>query len=617
MSTAAGILFIAPGNRALFLKRGSTAPDHPSEWCFPGGHADEGETALQTALRETLEETGYDASSDEVTLLTRAITPNTQTAVSPAAVAPAPGAASLPVEPGAGAAPETTDFTTFAVRLKGEFTPLLCEEHTGYAWAPISEPPQPMHPGCQIALDRLDMDELGVAEAMAAGRLTSPQTYKNVTLWAMRITGTGVSYRSGLKEFVWRDPAVYLNDRFLKRCNGLAVIWEHPKKAVLDSQEYSDRNVGSIMVPYINGNEVWGIAKVYDAAANGLMAEGRLSTSPSVVLSATKGDNTKMLLDDGTALLIEGEPVLLDHLAVCEHGVWDKGGEPTGILNDSTGDLIMADEDKTKEEERGDADVGTKLDKLLSFCDSMERRMDAIERSDAARRDAEEEAEEKMADKRKDGEGEDDKPAFLKKDAKKDGEEDDEPTEVVADKRKDGEGEEKEEAKDTAMADAVSEIVAENARLRARMADIERTMPRDINDADAIALADEQARADDLYHLFGDRAAPRPLQGETPLTYRRRVARDFQTYSKAWSGVNLAAMTDDAFAVADEQIRADARSAAMRPAEGDSKLRPIKRTENGHTYIEYVGSPNWMEELAYPGGARQYATRIDSQPVRH
>lgn len=330
---AAGILFLTPDNRALFLKRSNTG-DHPGEWCFPGGTTEGDETAAETAIRETAEEVGRPVDADDLVLHTRNIS-NAEVAAGaaspelPAIEGLNPASPNLaPAE--AGVIPGVqVDFTTFVVRVAEVFTPVLNEEHTGYAWASVDAPPEPLHPGCRIALNRLTMDELGVARAIAAGDLTSPQRYRNVTLWAIRITGTGAAYRKGKNEFVLRNPEIYLNDEFLARCNGLAVIMVHPKGATLNSQEFADRVIGAVMLPYIKGTEVWSIAKVYDDAANAMMAERQLSTSPTVVLK--DGDGQKLKLDDGAALLIEGEIELLDHIAVVPLGVWDKAGEPAGV----------------------------------------------------------------------------------------------------------------------------------------------------------------------------------------------------------------------------------------------------------------------------------------------
>ena len=72
------------------------------------------------------------------------------------------------------------DFTTFLMRVPEEFAPKLNDEHDGWAWSPLATPPEPLHPGCRIALERLAMNELDVARAIADGRLASPQRYENV-----------------------------------------------------------------------------------------------------------------------------------------------------------------------------------------------------------------------------------------------------------------------------------------------------------------------------------------------------------------------------------------------------------------------------------------------------
>lgn len=182
---------------------------------------------------------------------------------------------------------------------------------------------------CEL-FERARLNELELARAISEGRISSPQQYQNLWLFAMRITGTGASYRPELNEHVWRDPAIYLNADFLDRCNGLPVIWEHPPGNELDQAEFEKRVIGSIMLPYIWQDEVWGIAKVYDQGAAKMMAGRQLSTSPAVVF-LEPGLNTTRKLEGGKTLLIEGEPSLLDHLAVCELGVWDKSGTPTGI----------------------------------------------------------------------------------------------------------------------------------------------------------------------------------------------------------------------------------------------------------------------------------------------
>jgi 8-oxo-dGTP pyrophosphatase MutT (NUDIX family) len=326
---AAGVMIVAPcpvtqAPTVLLLLRGAGS-DHPHEWAFPGGQVEPGETTAQGAARECEEECGLAVDPDELgPVLTRGVARAETTAPAAAAISPPPAGEIL--QP----ASVDVDFTTYLHQVEAQFVPALCAEHVGWCWAPLDRPPQPLHPGAAVALERPTMDELGVARAMAAGRLVSPQAYENMTMFRLRITATGASYRRGLDEFVWREPEAFLTDDFVQRCNGLPVIWEHPPNATLDSDEFASRIVGTVFLPFIEGDEVWAIAKVWDAAAARALAEQQLSTSPTVVFRDPTV-NERVTLEDGSRVLIEGKPSLLDHVAICAAGVWDKGGEPAGV----------------------------------------------------------------------------------------------------------------------------------------------------------------------------------------------------------------------------------------------------------------------------------------------
>jgi 8-oxo-dGTP pyrophosphatase MutT (NUDIX family) len=345
---AAGLLILDPQGNALFVKRGP-AGDHAGEWALPGGGVEGDETAEQCALREAAEELGV-VPKGTIAYLSRhrdAPLPPLQQPV-PAAVPTlgdavrSPEAVVAPLAAAPPPPPEPVDFTTFVAKVEEQFTPKLNEESVGYAWAPVTEPPQPLHPGVHVALSRLAMTtETEVAQAIASGELTSPQQFANSWLFAMRITGTGAAYRRSWDEYVWRSPDLYMTPEFLARCNGLPVIMEHPKGATLNTKEYAARNVGTILLPYLRpeANEVWGIARIIDEPAAKLMESEQLSTSPAVVFH-DPSVNTKLEDGDGKTILIEGKPSLLDHLAVCDLGVWDRGGDPRGIESVSVNDAV-------------------------------------------------------------------------------------------------------------------------------------------------------------------------------------------------------------------------------------------------------------------------------------
>lgn len=293
----AGLMLIchgSDGDRVLFVKHRDRGT-----WEFPGGEIEPGETAEEAALREVREEIG-----------------------------PSPyGHVSLMVRHSM----QGVDYSTFLAQVQEPFEPSMADgELEDWVWASPNEPPEPLHPGVRLALGRLRMNELDLARSIASGAFSSPQQYENIWLFAMRVTGTGISYRPELEEYVWRDPAVYLNSEFIARIMGLPVIIEHPDEDELNTDEFARRVIGSLILGYIEGDEVWGIARIYDQDAAKLMRERQLSTSPAVIFRDPSINETRKLVG-GKSLLIEGEPSLVDHLAICHLGVWDKGGEPTGI----------------------------------------------------------------------------------------------------------------------------------------------------------------------------------------------------------------------------------------------------------------------------------------------
>lgn len=581
---AAGIMFVTKDGQALFLKRSGTG-DHAGEWCFPGGVIEGDETAADAARRETQEEAGYKPEGG--------------------------------LEPWCRRTAGGVDFTTFTQRIDKTFEPKLNDEHVGYAWAPVGSPPEPMHPGCAVALRKLSMDELDIARAMVAGELSSPERYRNVWLFDLRITGTGVAYRSKFNEFTYRRPEHYLTDDYLARCNGLPVVMMHPAKVELDSKEFNDRVVGGMMLPYIKESEVWGIARIYDDDAAAMMAYGKLSTSPGVILR--KADNTKMKMEDGSVLLIEGKPALMDHLAICEHGVWDKGDEPNGIRSEPiiSEELAMADDDKkpedkkadagavpdkkadaaadkkadeskpedkdekkgdeAKDEKKADADAGQKLDQILSKMDSMDKRMDAFE---------------KKADAKK---GDDDKPEKTAADSKKGDADDD---------AKKGEDKKADAAEIRTRGDA-------DVALRDRIEQVAKLIPKSMGDVEYHAMADAQARADNVYTALGTRA-PRPLDGENLAGYRRRLAKGLQPHGR-WKGVDLAAFADDtAFTLAETQIYGDAQIAAANPVDLPAgTIRAVTQPDTtGRQITSFFGNPkSWMAAF---GGTPMRLVKINN-----
>jgi len=457
------------------------------------------------------------------------------------------------------------------------------------------------------------MHELDIAKAIMAGELSSPQQYENIWLFDVRVTGTGTSYRQALDEYVYRPPEDFLSDDFVERCNGLPLIFEHPTEGILDTKEYRDRAIGMVILPYLKGDEVWGIAKVFDDDAAQLMLTSHISTSPAVVFRDA-GSTETIELSDGKTVLIEGKPSYLDHLAICEEGVWDKGGTPNGVnINE---DSTMANEDKAP----------AWADELGKRFDSMSARMDAIENkggdkfeADSAKKDSfdglekkvegegyDKEAAEKIAGKvaeekkakadRKDSDED-------REDARKDSEEErgeKEEKEEKKDARKDSD-EEKEERKDRKdsqsreNADLRSQIRAMDARLNG--------LSQPLSNADRDALSAAQAKAEGVARLFGD-SVNAPLHGESPIAYRKRLAAKFQKHSAAMKDARLDSLDGAAFDAIERLIYSDAQAVAMNPANAPKGrlIAHVRRDAAGRDVTSYTGDiDTWLSHFKSPG----------------
>jgi hypothetical protein len=481
-----------------------------------------------------------------------------------------------------------------------------------------------LHPGVVISLKRLGMDELGVAKAIRDGDLVSPQNYENVTFFALRITGTGVSYRSKLEEYVYRDPSLYLNKHFLERCNGLPVIWEHPDKGKLDTKEFLNRIIGTIVLPYIRDEEVWGIAKIYDEEAAHKMESKQLSTSPAVVFRSTDG-NQHATLEDGSALLVEGKPSLLDHLAICEEGVWDKGRDPTGVelsITTSEGSKMPEMEEKMHEmhDKRDDAASGGNLDRLLegvdALCDrldAMEKRMDSMSRNrkddDSDDDDDDKMAHRKDAKHRKDDDDDDDDKMAHRKDAKRHRMDDDEgemmgePKELAADKhhRKDA------KPRKDASGESFKKWAEEEGKELSHKADDDDDDNDDDDDDDddddkMMHRKDARRRMDDDRHerMDSNRKMEKHLASEI-----RRLQKSIAAMPKSFSDEDYAAM-------ADCQARADSVYGAF----GERAPSPLQGENLGAYRIRLAKgiqkhSPAWKDVplRALPGTAMEIAEK--------
>lgn len=539
---ASGIMFLTPENEILLMRRGNGG-DYPGTFGVPGGHQEPNETLEDCARREALEETGFDYKGDLELIH------------------------------------DDGQFATYLADGVKKFDVEMCDESTGYVWCHPEECPEPVHPGLQLSLRIASAKtELDVAQLMMENVLPSPQKYANMHLLNIRITGTGLAYRSSIGEHVWRDPSIYLNDEFLQRCNGLTVIMDHPDHSILNTEEFKERAIGSVMLPYIKGDEVWGIAKIYDADAMEEICEGEVSTSPSVAFDNTAG-NVTLATESGDPLLVEGVPFLLDHIAIVTkerggRGVWDKDGPIQGVSLNNPDEVS----DMTDKETQPKADAqGDVLDAILSAIsglsarvDSMEKNLPAPELLSVADKKARKDEEEACAD------------------------EDDKEGEGIAADRSGEKVRKDEEAEGGEVEGQAGEIKFDEE------GDEEEAAKADEEEAE---YADAQAKADSVYAAFG-KSASRPLKGESLNAYRTRLMRGLQAYSDAYKDVNLRSIKDEALlSLAEKQIFADAALAARSPMHIPAgQLIEVKRADRaGRTISEFKGAIGaWLDVFKVP-----------------
>ncbi|WP_407284380.1 NUDIX hydrolase [Raoultella ornithinolytica] len=491
-------------------------------WCQPGGTIEPGELAIDAARREVLEETGYQYDGP--------LTPHSVYG----------------------------DYMTYRADVPEQFEATLNDESLAAGWFHIDDLPKPLHQPFAEMLAQQALNETEVATLIADGTLSSPQYFYNMWMFAIRVTGTGVTWRSADQEMTFRNPDDYLTPEFLQRVAGVPLIWLHPEKRTLDSNEFSKRVIGTLTNAWVaDKGEVWAIARVYDAEAAEIMATRQLSTSPTVKFSEV----AKSIIVDGQPLLVEPSPELLDHVAICEQGVWDKLLNPTGVKSDS-----IPKEAENMDKEELVALINQTLDARMAKADS--------EAADLkAKADAEEAAKKEKADA-------EDKEAEEAK-AKADAEE------KAATEKADAEAKEKadaEEAEKMAKEKADSQLRQEIAELRSRI-------PTELSDEERNEVAEAQVKADSVFSSFGKRA-PIPLSGEKPMAYRRRLMIQLQEHSPDYKSVDLSAIADSQLlSTAEKHIYADAQKAASLSV-GPGMLREIKRADaTGRQISTFEGDP--------------------------
>lgn len=432
--------------------------------------------------------------------------------------------------------------------------------------------------------------EIELAKAIRDGSLESPQRYENVWLFNVRITGTGTSYRPAHDEFVYRPPEDFLTDDFLERCNGLPLIFEHPDSPMLNTDEYRERSIGVVILPYLKDDEVWGIAKVFDDDAAELMKTSHISTSPAVVFR--NAGSTETVDIDGDTVLIEGKPSYVDHLAICEHGVWDKGGEPLGVTH-SNEEKTMADEEK----------VPAWAAKLVESTEKLTARMDSMEEKFRLDEEAPEEPVEEVVVKDEEESEEPEEKVVVEKDEDEevvveDESDEEEAREAMEEAAAAGEAEKEAEEKALEYADSVKKHNELQKKIDAMQNRLD-SFNRQLSSEERDALAQAQSRADGLAQMFGEQISG-PLHGETPIQYRKRLADKFKKHSSDLKNIRMDSLDDVTFGVMEERIYQDASRVARSPSvQTPGRLIPmVRRDSAGREITTYSGDIDaWMNNF--------------------
>jgi len=151
-------------------------------------------------------------------------------------------------------------------------------------------------------------------------------------------------------------------------------------------------------------------------------------------------------------------------------------------------------------------------------------------------------------------------------------------------------------------ADAVAGLQRQLADQAATISRLQALMkPR--SDDEHAAFADAQAKADAIFSGFG-KHAPRPMEGEDLLDYRKRLATTLKTHSPRWKTSKLNGLPDDVFSNIEGQIYDDAAMAAANPIDlAAGELRMVTKIDpsTGVRSNIFYGKESFVKKLGRPG----------------
>lgn len=239
----------------------------------------------------------------------------------------------------------------------------------------------------------------------------------------VRITGSGLNFRKLDDTIIVADRSKgeFFNEAFLEHCKTLPIIVEHPtdengEKDMLHTDTLpKNAIVGNTIDAWIdetNDDEIWGLARIYDKSILDKIKNGIInSTSPGIRIFYKETDP-----DFKTET-----PYVINHLAFCEKGHWDKDDGRKAIDTsefskidltfDSNFDILQKkeqeessmvaeklDNTETKETEQ---EVSTKANDSTNE-QEVANKVSAMKANDAEEKEADEKADEKKDAETKD-----------------------------------------------------------------------------------------------------------------------------------------------------------------------------------------------------------------------
>jgi len=156
----------------------------------------------------------------------------------------------------------------------------------------------------------------------------------------VRITGTGKTERRDADGNVFVEERLkteYFAPNVLKHCAALPILEGHPKGDLLTAETLKDSKiVGQTIDAWIQGEEIWGLARVYDKSLMAKLGKSIGSTSPGVWVVATECKHPGVVQKE--------IPFEINHLAFVRAGHWDQVEGSRGF-DASSGEILNLDKE--------------------------------------------------------------------------------------------------------------------------------------------------------------------------------------------------------------------------------------------------------------------------------